>query len=87
MPAYLIHYDTDRPIDPLRGFEQVQRLRPGLALVDSDESQSRVYHEVKHGLPRDTPLVVARLDHQLKFKGCEAGALAWVRQRFDGMTA
>lgn len=86
MPIYLVHFTTDRPIDPLQAYER-HRLQPGLHLIESDASQSRVYHDIKAGLPRDTPLFVARLDHQPKFKGADPGALAWVRPRFDGMTA
>ncbi len=42
---------------------------------------------MKWRLPEGAALFVARLDHQPKFKGAEAGALKWVRGWFDGMTA
>jgi hypothetical protein len=56
-------------------------LRPGLVLVDSPESRSRVYHALKDHLPEGTPLLVAELDEVPKFKGMAEGALTWSRDR------
>lgn len=56
-------------------------LRPGLFLVDSEQSRSAVYHALKDHLPRDTPLLVAALDEVPKFKGMAPGAVAWARAR------
>lgn len=87
MPVYLISTETDaeKAIGAL--FDEFAPLRPGLALVESEESQSRVYHDIKWALPDGASLFVARLDHQPKFKGVREGALKWVRERYDGMTA
>jgi hypothetical protein len=56
-------------------------LRPGLVLVDSPESRSRVYHALKDQLPEGTPLLVAHLGEVPKFKGMAEGALTWCRER------
>jgi hypothetical protein len=57
------------------------RLRAGLVLIDSDQRRSVVYHAVKDLLPADTPLLVAATPEIPKFKGMDAGALAWARAR------
>lgn len=82
MPLYLVWHEAEREIDletraSLDGIE----LRPGLLLVDSGETRSRLYHRVKWALPRGTSLLVAPLADSPKFKGMEAGALNWLRAR------
>jgi hypothetical protein len=62
-------------------WRELFELRPGLLLVDSPESRSRVYHALKAALPVDTPLLVARLEEVPKFKRMAPGALAWARDR------
>jgi hypothetical protein len=87
MPVYLVHAPEAEGVGFVADFAESFVLWDGAALVESDESQSEVYHAVKWRLPDGAPLFVARLDHQPKFKGAEAGALKWVRGWFDGMTA
>jgi len=60
--------------------EPMHALRDDLILVRSDRTLSRLYHAVKHQLPRDTALCVAPLASAPKFKGMTAGALTWVRR-------
>ena len=89
--VYLIHTKASHS-DALAAaardlFDDPCELWQGTIMVESDESQSRVYHAFKHVLPKDTPLFAARLDHQPKFKGNDRGALKWIRERFDTMTA
>ena len=55
------------------------RLHHGLYLIRSALTQSKLYHRIKWQLAKDTPLAVATLDQAPKFKGMEAGALAWLR--------
>ena len=38
-------------------WEEVRVAAPGLVLVSSQESQSRVYHELKWALPEGSPLM------------------------------
>jgi hypothetical protein len=93
MPIFLITARTacedDAPpadLSRLEGlFEDCTYLWPGLALVEAEASQSRVYHEVKWSLPDGCAVVVVTLEHQPKFKGVRKGALKWVRERWDSM--
>ena len=82
MPLYLVWHEAEREIDPeLAASLDRAELRPGLFLVDSEETRSRLYHRVKWALPRGTALLVAPLAEAPKFKGMEPGALAWLRHR------
>jgi hypothetical protein len=53
----------------------------GLAFVDSDDTLSRVYHELKWSLPDGTPLAVTALTTAPKLKGLRAGTTTWLRDR------
>lgn len=79
---YLAYLDG-HALDPrTRGpWRELQPLRPGLLLVDSDQTRSIVYHALKDQIPQDTPLLVAACAEVPKFKGMTAGALAWARDR------
>jgi hypothetical protein len=57
-------------------------LRPGLVLVESEESRSAVYHALKAELPNGSALLVAELHEPPKMKGMAPGAAAWARRRF-----
>lgn len=81
MALYLVYVDLASP--PELTFDGAHfELRPGLYLVETDSIRSRLYHDVKHQLPADTPLLAAPLADAPKFKGMASGALAWVR---DGL--
>ena len=54
---------------------------PGLLLVESDDTLSRVFHELKWQLPEETPLFVAPLAATPKLRGLEPGTLSWLRER------
>lgn len=93
MPIFLVaartSNDADAPpadLSRLDGlFDDCTHLWPGLALVEAQASQSRVYHDAKWSLPDGSAVVVAILEHQPKFKGVRKGALKWVRERWDAM--
>jgi hypothetical protein len=93
MPIYLVTArsstgDAAPPADLSRLdglFDDLTHLWPGLALVEAEASQSRVYHDAKWSLPDGCAVVVAKLEHQPKFKGVSKGALKWVRERWDSM--
>jgi hypothetical protein len=53
----------------------------GLLLVETDETLSRVYHEVKWLLPGDGALLVAPLDERPKARGVARGTVSWLRDR------
>lgn len=82
MALFLVWHEPDREIAPelaaaLDRFE----LRPGLLLVDSALTRSKLYHQVKWALPAGSALLVAPLAEAPKFKSMDAGALAWLRAR------
>jgi hypothetical protein len=54
---------------------------PGLLLVDSDETLSRVYHELKWSLADGSSLLVAPLAATPKLRGVAPGTLSWLRAR------
>jgi hypothetical protein len=82
VPLYLVWHEPERTIEPeLRLALERFELRPGLMLVDSPLTRSKLYHRVKWALPAGTALLVASLTEAPKFKGMETGALTWTRAR------
>lgn len=75
---YIVWVGDDGPLD-LDGAGEQFELGPQLRLIESELSQSRLYHLVKWSLPPDTSLLVSAVDGRPKFKGMERGALAWLR--------
>ncbi len=58
--------------------DDTHALAPGLFLVRSERTRSKVYHAVKRQLPPNTPLLTAPLSGAPKFKGMAPGALRWL---------
>jgi hypothetical protein len=56
-------------------------LHRGLAVIESDETRSRVYHALKWSVPPGTPLLVSALHEVPKAKGLRPGWSAWLRSR------
>lgn len=54
---------------------------PGLLLAESDDTVSRVYHEVKALVSADCALVVAPVHERPKGRGLTEGTVAWLRAR------
>jgi hypothetical protein len=54
---------------------------PGLLIAESDETVSRIYHEVKSMVSGDCALVVAPVRHRPKARGLTGGTVAWLRAR------
>lgn len=75
---YIVWVGTDEPLE-LDEFGERQQLAPQLHLIDSELTQSRLYHLIKWSLPPDTQLLVAGVDGRPKFKGMEPGSLVWLR--------
>lgn len=63
---------------------ELRILADDLALVESAESLSRVYHELKWSLPDGAALMVSPLTVRPKLKGLPAGTTTWVRDRLPG---
>jgi hypothetical protein len=53
----------------------------GLLVLETDETVSRVYHELKWLLPDDCALLVAPLESRPKARGVTRGTVRWLRER------
>lgn len=63
-------------------FDEAKALWNGVVAVESEQTQSQVYHAVKRLLKRPDRLLVARLESQPKFKGAAEGSLTWMRGQY-----
>jgi hypothetical protein len=73
---------SELPEPHLRGpWAEVRVAAPGLLLIDSDDTLSRVFHELKWALSEDAQLFVAPVAATPKLRGVEAGTLSWLRER------
>jgi hypothetical protein len=79
--VYLAWTAADPPDDLPGPWLEVRRAAPGLLLVESDDTLSRVYHELKWSLPDDVALLVAPLADRPKLKGLAPGTQGWLRDR------
>ncbi len=61
-------------------WRELRHAAPGLTFVDSDDTLSRVYHELKWSLPEGTALAVVPLHEPPKAKGLAAGTQRWLRE-------
>lgn len=82
---YLIWHDpAASPAEPIDLHGDGHPLADGLWLVRSALTRSKLYHRIKWQLPDGTALLCAPLgddpDGWPKFKGMDAGALAWLRR-------
>jgi hypothetical protein len=60
---------------------ELRLIADDLALVESPDTLSRVYHDLKWSLPDGTALLVAPLAERPKLKGLRAGTTTWLRDR------
>lgn len=72
---------NDVPDDEPGPWREVRPAAPGLVFVDSDDTLSQVYHELKWSLPDDSALVVAPLAAAPKLKYLRPGTQSWLRAR------
>lgn len=74
---------TSEPVDePVPGpWQELRVAAPGLLLVESDQTLSTVYHELKWSLPEGTALVVVPVGGLPKLKGLAPGTTTWLRER------
>lgn len=73
--------DADLDPDAPGPWRELFLLHPGVALVDSDQSRSAVYHSLKDAARPGARLVVGALDGSPKMKGVAPGAVSWARAR------
>jgi hypothetical protein len=84
MTVYLAWTSAPVPDDLAGPWEEICCAAPGLLLVSSTESLSRVYHELKWALPEGASLFVTPLAGRPKLKGLRPGTQAWLRDRLPG---
>lgn len=75
-PAYVEVVAAD-----LGPWSELVEAGPGLVLVETDETVSRVYHEVKWRLPEACGLLVAAVAERPKARGVAGGTVSWLRER------
>lgn len=82
MTVYLAWTDAELPEPPPPGpWLELRTAAPGLVLVDSADTLSRVYHELKWALPDGAALIVAPVATVPKLKGLRPGTQSWLRDR------
>lgn len=81
MSVYLAWSAVPVPDEPSGPWIEVRQVAEGVTLVESTESLSRVYHELKWNLPEGTALVVAPLTERPKLKGLAPGTTTWLKDR------
>jgi len=74
--------ELDPAKDLLGPWRDIKIAASGLAFVDSDDTLSRVFHELKWALPPDVALTVAPVADLPKAKYLEPGTNSWLRARF-----
>lgn len=81
MTVFLVWSGSDVPGGLDGPWTELVPAGPGLCLVDSEESLSRVYHQVKWSLPEGTPLLATALTTRPKLKGLLPGTQSWLWDR------
>jgi hypothetical protein len=76
---FLVYLET-RTTPPPDPAPDLVALAPGLYLTESARTRSQLYHALKRRL-QPARLLVAPLSGDPKFKGMQAGTLAWLRGR------
>lgn len=62
-------------------WREVIEAGPGLLVVETGETVSRVFHEIKWLLPDDCALLVAPVGERPKARGVTPGTVSWLRER------
>jgi len=81
--TFFVAWTPDLPEENLPGpWTEIRVAATGLLLIESDDSLSRVFHELKWALStEDAPLFVAPLAATPKLRGLTPGTLSWLRER------
>jgi hypothetical protein len=81
MTVYLA-WTSELPEEQLPGpWTELRVAAPGLVLIESADTLSRVFHELKWALSEDASLLVAPLAATPKLRGVNPGTLSWLRAR------
>lgn len=81
MTVFLAWTEAELPADLVGPWSEVRVAAPGVAFLDSDDTLSRVYHELKWSLPEGSALLVVPLAQAPKAKGLSPGTQSWLRGR------
>ena len=84
MTVFLAWASAPIPGDLAGPWEELRVASEDLVLVESADTLSRVYHELKWALPEGTALVVTPVTVLPKLKGLPAGTVSWLRDRLPG---
>ena len=77
-----VAWTPDLPEANLPGpWSELRIAAPDVLLVESDDTLSRVFHELKWALAEEAPLFVAPVAATPKLRGLEPGTLSWLRAR------
>lgn len=81
--AWTSHPPTDDEAASLEGpWSELHAVAPGLLLVESDDTLSKVYHALKWSLAdEDAALIVTPVESRPKLKGLTPGTTTWLRDR------
>lgn len=79
--VYLAWSSAPIPVGIPGPWSELRVLADDLALVESTESLSRVFHELKWSLPDSAALMVSPLSARPKLKHLPAGTTTWLRDR------
>gem|GEM_PF-1082815 len=86
MLVYLAWCSESIPEDLAGPWVELRPLAGGLVLVESGDSLSRVYHEIKGAVADGAALIVAPLRDRPKLKGLPAGTTTWLKDRVPRTT-
>jgi hypothetical protein len=78
---YLAWTDAEFAVDLPGPWTATHAAAPGVLFVDSPESLSRVYHELKWSLPAGAALLVSPVAGRPKLTRLTPGTLSWLRAR------
>ena len=77
-----VAWTSEMPENDLPGpWTELRVAAPGLLLVESPDTLSRVFHELKWALSEDASMLVAPLAATPKLRGVNPGTLSWLRAR------
>lgn len=79
--VYLVWCSVPIPEDNPGPWIELRPLAEGLAVVESPETLSRVYHAMKWSVADGAALIVAPLRYRPKLKGLPPGTTSWLTDR------
>ena len=75
---FIVFFESARDVSEIVEKLEMVKFSFGLYLVHSTQTQSKLYHSIKHAIKPEV-LFVGKLKDDPKFKGMEPGTLKWIR--------